>query len=34
VEEFGELLNTVNQPGARTRPRRVRIHRNEPNPRG
>jgi hypothetical protein len=34
VEKIGKLLNTVNQPGARTRPRRVRIHRNEPNPRG
>ena len=31
VEEIGKLLNTVNQPGARTRPRRVRIHRNDPN---
>jgi hypothetical protein len=34
VEEIGKLLNTVNQPGARTRPRRVRIHRNDTNPRG
>ena len=34
VEEIGKLLNTVNQPGARTRPRRVRIHRNDPNPPG
>ena len=31
VEEISELLNTVNQPSARTRPRRVRIHRNDPN---
>jgi hypothetical protein len=31
VEEIGKLLNTVNQPCARTRPRRVRIHRNNPN---
>ena len=31
VEEIGKLLNTVNQPGARTRPRRLRIHRNDPN---
>jgi hypothetical protein len=34
VEEMGKLLNTVNQPGARTRPRRIRIHRNDPNRRG
>jgi hypothetical protein len=34
VEEIGEFLNAVNQPGAGPRPRRVRIHRNEPNPRG
>ena len=34
VEEMGKLLNTVNQPGARTRPRRVRIHRDDPNRRG
>ena len=34
MEEIGKLLNAVNQPGARTRPRRVRIHRNDPNRRG
>ena len=34
VEEIGKLLNTVNQSGAGTRPRRVRIHRNDPNRRG
>jgi hypothetical protein len=34
VEKIGKLLNTVNQPGARPRPRGVRIHRNEPNRRG
>jgi hypothetical protein len=34
VEEIGELLDSVNQPGSRPCPRRVRIHRNDLNPRG